>query len=60
MIIDQFFNFIIEVMQNEKNDLINVIADVYSIEKKTYKSNKNNVAQHKILTNEIIQTLRML
>lgn len=58
--IDQFLNPISEVVEDEENDLINVIADAYSTGEKAYESDEDDVAQPKISINEAIQALRTL
>lgn len=61
IIINQFLNVISKTVKDEnKNDLINLIADAYSKEKRAYESNEKNTVDRKILTNEVLQTLHIL
>lgn len=60
MIIEQFLNLASKMMENDKNDFINVFAKAYSTKNKIYKLNEKNVVDCKISINEIIQALQFL
>lgn len=60
MAIEQFLNPASEMVEDDENDFINVLAEAYSTGDKAYESDEEDVVGRKISTNEAIQALQLL